>query len=154
MGKPHQGGPVIVGSTVGALGRGIGPRRYAQDCAWVPDGHCTRASLSAAVEPVLGGGVERLLCEVAEPTFDQIREHLPSISEQRMQLLAEGSSAAGLHALADREGAALIVVGSSHRSRIGRILVGGTGERLLSGASAPVAIAQSPLVVLPRGADG
>ena len=46
------------------------------------------------------------------------------------------------------------MVGSSHRSRIGRILVGGTGERLLSGASAPVAIAQSPLVVLPRGADG
>ena len=33
------------------------------------------------------------------------------------------------------------MVGSSHRSAIGRILVGGTGERLLSGASAPVAVA-------------
>lgn len=33
------------------------------------------------------------------------------------------------------------MVGSSHRSSIGRILVGGTGERLLSGASAPVAVA-------------
>jgi hypothetical protein len=77
-----------------------------------------------------------------------------------MQLLAEGSPAAGLHALAEREGAALIVVGSSHRSRIGRILVGGTGERLLSGASAPVAVAPSgyavdrPVQVVGCGFDG
>jgi nucleotide-binding universal stress UspA family protein len=58
-----------------------------------------------------------------------------------MQLVAEGSPAAGLHALAEREGAALIVIGSSHQSRIGRILIGGTGERLLSGAPQPVAVA-------------
>jgi nucleotide-binding universal stress UspA family protein len=35
----------------------------------------------------------------------------------------------------------LIVIASSHRSTIGRVLVGGTGERLLSGASVPVAVA-------------
>jgi nucleotide-binding universal stress UspA family protein len=58
-----------------------------------------------------------------------------------MQLVAESSPAAGLHALAEREGAALIVVGSSHRSSIGRIVIDGTGESLLSGASAPVAVA-------------
>ena len=57
-----------------------------------------------------------------------------------MQLISDKSPAAGLHALAERE-AALIVIGSSHRSNIGRSLVGGTGERLLSGASAPVAVA-------------
>ncbi|MGH2745828.1 MAG: universal stress protein [Thermoleophilaceae bacterium] len=39
------------------------------------------------------------------------------------------------------KGPRLIVIGSSHRSRIGRTLVGGTGERLLSGAAAPVAVA-------------
>lgn len=33
------------------------------------------------------------------------------------------------------------MIGSSHRSNIGRTLVGGTGERLLSGAPAPVAVA-------------
>jgi nucleotide-binding universal stress UspA family protein len=87
------------------------------------------------------GEYERLVREVAETTFDQIRQHLPSVPERRMQLVAESSPAAGLHALAEREGAALIVVGSSHRSRIGRILIGGTGEGLLSGASAPVAVA-------------
>ena len=87
------------------------------------------------------GEYERLEREVAESTFEQIREHLPSVPERRMQLVAGDSPAAGLHALAERERAALIVVGSSHRSAIGRILVGGTGERLLSGASAPVAVA-------------
>jgi nucleotide-binding universal stress UspA family protein len=87
------------------------------------------------------GEYERLEREVAESTFEQIREHLPSVPERRMQLVAGDSPAAGLHALAEAEGATLIVIGSSHRSAIGRILVGGTGERLLSGASAPIAVA-------------
>jgi nucleotide-binding universal stress UspA family protein len=87
------------------------------------------------------GDYERLVREVAESTFDQIREHLPSVPERRLQLVTEASPAGGLHAMAEREGASLTVIGSSSRSRIGHILVGGTGERLLSGASAPVAVA-------------
>jgi nucleotide-binding universal stress UspA family protein len=87
------------------------------------------------------GEYEGLVREVAESTFEQIREHLPSVPERRMQLVSERSPAAGLHALAENEGAALVVIGSSHRSTIGRVLVGGTGERLLSGATAPVAVA-------------
>ena len=79
--------------------------------------------------------------EVAESTFDQVREHLPSVSERRMELISDKSPAAGLQAVAERQGAAMVVIGSSHRSAIGRILVGGTGERLLSGAPVPVAIA-------------
>ena len=79
--------------------------------------------------------------EVAESTFDQVREYLPSVPERRMQLISDKSPAAGLHALAERQAGALVVIGSSHRSAIGRILVGGTGERLLSGAPAPVVIA-------------
>jgi nucleotide-binding universal stress UspA family protein len=87
------------------------------------------------------GEYERLVREVAEATFDQIREHLPSVPERRLQLVTEASPAAGLHAMAERERAALTVIGSSNRSKIGRILVGGTGERLLSGAATPVAVA-------------
>ncbi|MGH2745324.1 MAG: universal stress protein [Thermoleophilaceae bacterium] len=97
------------------------------------------------------GEYERLLREVAESTFEQIREHLPSGPERRMQLFPDSSPAAGLHAFAERERAALIVVGSSHRSRIGRIVVGGTGERLLSGASAPVAVAPAGYAAAGRG---
>jgi nucleotide-binding universal stress UspA family protein len=87
------------------------------------------------------GEYERLVRDVAESTFDQVRAHLRSVREPRMQFVAESSPAAGLHTLAERERAALIVVGSSHRTRLGRVLIGGTGERLLSGASAPVAVA-------------
>jgi nucleotide-binding universal stress UspA family protein len=97
------------------------------------------------------GEYERLLREVAESTFEQIREHLPSVPERRMQLFPDSSPAAGLHAFAERERAALIVVGSSHQSRIGRIVVGGTGERLLSGASAPVAVAPAGYAAAGRG---
>lgn len=84
---------------------------------------------------------DTIVREVAESTFDQVREHLPSVPERRMELIAEKSPSAGLHALAERQEAAMVVIGSSHRSRIGRILVGGTGERLLSGAPVPIAIA-------------
>ena len=97
------------------------------------------------------GEYERLVREVAELTFKQVREHLPSVPERRMQLVSDSSPAAGLHALAEREGATLIVVGSSHRSRIGRILIGGTGESLLSGASAPVAVAPAGYAAVGRG---
>jgi len=51
------------------------------------------------------------------------------------------SPAHGLHALAEAEDAALIVVGSTHTGRAGRVLPGSTGERLLHGAPCPVAVA-------------
>jgi nucleotide-binding universal stress UspA family protein len=84
---------------------------------------------------------DTVLREVAESTFGQVREHLPSVRDRRMELISDRSPAAGLQAVAERQGAAMVVIGSSHRSVIGRILVGGTGERLLSGAPVPVAIA-------------
>jgi nucleotide-binding universal stress UspA family protein len=46
----------------------------------------------------------------------------------------------GLHELAEAQGAALIVVGSTRRDRIGRVLTG-TAERLLQGAPCPIALA-------------
>jgi nucleotide-binding universal stress UspA family protein len=104
------------------------------------------------LESLLSGGeYETLVHEVAQSTFLQVREHLPSVPERRMRLVSDRSPAAGLQRLAEREGAALIVIGSSHRSRIGRILVGGTGERLLSGASAPVAVAPAGYAASGRG---
>ena len=42
------------------------------------------------------GEYERLEREVAESTFEQIREYLPSVPERRLQLLAGDSPAAGL----------------------------------------------------------
>ena len=47
----------------------------------------------------------------------------------------------GIQRLAEDESADLIVVGSSHRGPIGRVLAGSVGETLLTGAPCPVAIA-------------
>jgi nucleotide-binding universal stress UspA family protein len=63
--------------------------------------------------------------EVAESTFDQVREHLPSVPERHMELISDKSPAAGLQAVAERQGGAVVVIGSSHRSAIGRTLIGG-----------------------------
>lgn len=52
-----------------------------------------------------------------------------------------GSLARGLHAAAERTGAAVVVVGSDHDAEPGHVLAGGTADRLLSGAPCPVALA-------------
>jgi nucleotide-binding universal stress UspA family protein len=51
------------------------------------------------------------------------------------------SAAQGLHQLAESERAAALIVGSSHRGPVGRVLAGSVAERLLHGAPCPVAVA-------------
>jgi nucleotide-binding universal stress UspA family protein len=55
-------------------------------------------------------------------------------------LVANTSPAHALQALAEHEDAGVIVVGSSHTGRLGRVLPGSTAERLLHGAPCPVAV--------------
>jgi nucleotide-binding universal stress UspA family protein len=58
--------------------------------------------------------------------------------------IADPSAPRALHSLAETVDAAMVVVGSTHRSAVGRVVPGSTGERLLHGAPCPVAI-------VPRG---
>lgn len=58
--------------------------------------------------------------------------------------IADPSAPHALHRLADTVDAALLVVGSTHRGAVGRVVPGSTGERLLHGSPCPVAI-------VPRG---
>ena len=51
------------------------------------------------------------------------------------------SPAHGLYELAEKDDAAMIVVGSTHTGRAGRVLPGSTAERLLHGSPCPVALA-------------
>jgi nucleotide-binding universal stress UspA family protein len=71
----------------------------------------------------------------AEATLAEVGEWAESVA------VDSSSAARGLHDLAEHERADLIVVGSCHRGRIGRVLAGSVGERLLQGAPCGVAIA-------------
>jgi nucleotide-binding universal stress UspA family protein len=55
-------------------------------------------------------------------------------------VLVPNQAGQGLHQIAEDANAELIVVGTSHRSRLGRLLPGSVGEQLLDRARTPVAI--------------
>jgi nucleotide-binding universal stress UspA family protein len=57
------------------------------------------------------------------------------------QEVSAPSESRGLHELAERERAGLVVVGSSQRGPLGRTFPGSTGDRLLHGSASPVAVA-------------
>lgn len=58
-----------------------------------------------------------------------------------VRVVAGGHETAGLRELAEAEESDLIVVGSTHRGRVGRVCPGSVGERVLSEAPCAVAVA-------------
>jgi nucleotide-binding universal stress UspA family protein len=83
---------------------------------------------------------ESWLPEDTKQVFDPILPHLEGL-DFRLHALGGGSPARKLHELAEDQQVDLIVVGSTHRGALGRVLPGSVGERLLHGATCPVAIA-------------
>lgn len=72
------------------------------------------------------------------------RTLLDAVGEEsaiRQEIIESSSPSRGLHELAEREHAELIVVGSGHHAGLGRVLVGSVGERVLHGAPCGVAVA-------------
>jgi nucleotide-binding universal stress UspA family protein len=69
--------------------------------------------------------------------------------EVEVRELRATSAARALHEAAETEGAGVLVVGSTHRAAVGRLLPGSTADRLLHGA--PCAIAVAPHGWQPRG---
>ncbi len=84
------------------------------------------------------------LREEAEAMLARHALMLLDVGDVELRLLADHSPARALQASAEQDGAGIIVVGSSHVGRLGRVLPGSTAERLLHGAPCPVA-------VVPRG---
>ena len=82
---------------------------------------------------VEGDATVRRMARLLEPRIEPGRI--------RTAVLAAPSPAQGLHELAEAEAADLIVVGSTHTGRLGRVRPGSTGERLLQGAPCAVAVA-------------
>ena len=72
--------------------------------------------------------------------FEQARREIPG-RDFAVRGLRDVSAPAGLADVAAGEHADVIVVGSTHRGSLGRVIPGGVGERLLSRAPCPVAVA-------------
>lgn len=72
--------------------------------------------------------------------FD-VAEHMLHGLTPRTRAVVDQSVGLGLTEFAEAEGASVVVVGSSQRGAIGRTLLGSTGESLLHGISAALAVA-------------
>jgi nucleotide-binding universal stress UspA family protein len=82
-----------------------------------------------------------------ERALGKARDTLPSATRVRTRAIAAPSAPRALTELAELEHADLVVVGSSHRGALGRVVPGTTADRLLHGAPCAVAVA-------PRGYRG
>jgi nucleotide-binding universal stress UspA family protein len=87
----------------------------------------------AYIDPLVYSGTEAL----ARDALKRLREEF----DTETRIIADISVPRGLHVLAEATHAGLIVVGSTDRGRIGRVLAGSTADRLLHGAPCPVALA-------------
>ncbi len=80
------------------------------------------------------------LREDAQQTLDRLRAGADVSLRITTRTIADPSPARALHTLAEREGASLVVIGSSHRGAVGRVFAGTTAERLLHGSPCAVAV--------------
>jgi nucleotide-binding universal stress UspA family protein len=77
----------------------------------------------------------------AEECIRRAKDGVADLPLVESHMIAELSPARAIQAMATSEGASLIVLGSSRRGGVGRVLAGTTAERLLHGSPCPVAVA-------------
>ena len=105
---------------------------------------------TVAAEPAADGQLEDDLLADASAALARVGAELePEGLEVDCRHLQSTSAARALHETAERSDAGLLVVGSTRRGAVGRILPGSTAERLMHGA--PCAIAVVPHGWEPRG---
>ncbi len=86
-------------------------------------------------------GYRQYLREDAEAAIERAMDGIEDLPQVRSRPIPEVSPAKGIQDIATKEGASLIVIGSSSRGGAGRVFAGTTAERLLHGAPCPVAVA-------------
>ncbi|HYN91079.1 MAG TPA: universal stress protein [Thermoleophilaceae bacterium] len=98
------------------------------------------ASVFPSPETALGLTAVELRAE-AERTAAEGLAELPEDVEATDAVVPGRSAAQGLHDLAETEQPGAVVVGSSHRGRLGRVLAGTAASGLLATSPCPVAVA-------------
>ena len=114
---------LTLGRLLAASGNGVGSSRLC-DCHVHHGRHLRR------VEEALRDGAD-----------DALTAALGDAADVRKEVIESSSVVRGLQDLAREERADLVVVGSSHRAGVGRILAGSVTEDILHGAPCGVAIA-------------
>ena len=92
------------------------------------------------VHPMWHGGIDPTIRD-EEVIFARKLEAAANSVHAAAEPVPSTSPARGLHEIAEETNADLIVVGSTHRGRIGRVVAGSVGVALLHGAPCAVAIA-------------
>jgi nucleotide-binding universal stress UspA family protein len=87
------------------------------------------------------GSHERQARKEGRQTLLELGRMMNGVEVADAQVPASNSPARELQRISEEDGVGLIVVGSTHRGRVGRVVPGAVGERLLSGSACPVAIA-------------
>jgi nucleotide-binding universal stress UspA family protein len=99
--------------------------------------HASPDALGTAGE----GLVEDQLAEESTGTLEHLERELRERGVGAEVRALPGTSAPrALHEAAEEFGAGLLVLGSTHRGRVGRLLPGSTAERLMHGAPCPLAV--------------
>lgn len=89
-----------------------------------------------------GPGSDDFRVRQAEHLREQLEDAAAGVGgEPDVRIITARSPAHGLHDLAEREAADILVLGSSHRSGLGRVLAGSVTERLLHGGPCAIAVA-------------
>ncbi len=96
---------------------------------------------AGAEEESAGGRVEEDLVPTTAGPLDALQRDLDAegVAVESVEL-NNTSAARALHEAAEERDAGLLVVGSTDRGTVGRVLVGSTAERLMHGAPCPIAI--------------
>src|SRR4051812_37995838 len=103
---------------------------------------CVHPYIALTADVEADAAVELSWREGAERTLDEARALLSGVPAATFRAMAETSPARALHVAADEADAALIVLGSTHRQGLGRVLPGTTADQVLH--AAPCAIAVAP----------
>jgi nucleotide-binding universal stress UspA family protein len=98
-------------------------------------------SYSALTPDMRDTGEDLSWSAAAERTLDEAREVLADVPGAVFRAVAERSAARVLHSAAETAEAALLVLGSTHRSGLGRIAPGTTADHILHAAPSAVAVA-------------
>src|SRR4051794_30227355 len=104
---------------------------------------CVHPYQALTANVMVGDGAVELSCRrAAELVLDAARRALDDVPDVSFRTKAETSPARALHEIALEAAAAVIVVGATHRTSVGRVLPGTTADRVIQ--HAPCAIAVAP----------